>query len=249
MTFGLTEAALGVLIISAPVVVLDPGHGGPRPGAVSASGYAEKDFALKVAKYTRAALEKAGVRVVLTRHKDVYVKLNARTALANRNQADVFVSIHANSSPVPKRKGCETYVLSAKASEDISVEKLHLENEDDSPVKFMNEAQYGGGAHGKGTVNLILKDLKQSVNHRRSARLAKRLQEAMSRIPSLGPSRGLRQAPFKVLKGAQMPASLVEMGYLTHPAQARALASKKTQRQAGQALAQGILAFLKPNTQ
>jgi N-acetylmuramoyl-L-alanine amidase len=244
MMSGLIELALASVLFAAPVVVLDPGHGGARTGAVSELGYAEKDIALQIAKHTQSVLLKSGVRTFLTRGSDVYIKLDARTAFANRKQADVFVSIHANSSPTNKRRGCETYVLSAKASEDVSAAALQLENEDEAPAKFMNEAKFGGGTHAKGSVSLILRDLKRSVNHRQSARLAKQLQDAMKTVPHLGPSRGLRQAPFKVLRGAQMPAALVEVGYLTHLEQARFLASKTTQKRAGRALAQGILAFL-----
>lgn len=244
MTFGLIEPVLGLLVLSSPVVVLDPGHGGPQPGAVAKSGVAEKDIAFRVAKLTRVELARVGVKVILTRDKDVYIRLRARTRLANRHNADVFISIHANSSPTDTRRGCETYVLSARASEDVSIAKIHLENENEEPVRFVNEDQFGGGQHGRGAVNTILADLKRGTSHRRSARLAKYLQEAMGRVSSLMPSRGLRQAPFKVLKGAKMPAALVEMGYLTHPAQSRLLASRNTQKEAAKALSKGILTYL-----
>ena len=243
-TFGLIEPFLAAVVLASPVVVLDPGHGGVHAGAVAKNGIEEKDVALRVAKLARKELARAGVKVILTRDKDVYIRLAARTAIANRNNADVFISIHANSSPTDTRRGCETYVLSARASEDVSVAKIHLENEDEEPVRFVNEDQFGGGGHGGGPVNTILADLKRGTSHRRSARLAKFVQEAMGSVGSLLPSRGLRQAPFKVLKGAKMPAALVEMGYLTHPVQARQLGSKKTQKEAAQALARGILGYL-----
>jgi N-acetylmuramoyl-L-alanine amidase len=245
MTLGLIESLLSALLVAAPVVVLDPGHGGLRLGAVAQNGVAEKDVALKITKYIRADLERAGIRVVLTREKDVYVRLKFRTNLANRHHADAFISIHANSSPTSARRGCETYVLSARASDDVSLARIQIENEDEEPIKFVNEAQFGGGSHKRGVVDTILADLKRGTSHGRSARLAKFLQEAMSGVNALSPSRGLRQAPFKVLKGAKMPAALVEIGYLTHPVQSRSLGLKKTQREIGRALAQGILAYLK----
>ncbi|MEE2903082.1 MAG: N-acetylmuramoyl-L-alanine amidase [Myxococcota bacterium] len=241
---GLTEIIILAGVMGMPTVVLDPGHGGPHAGAVSASGTVEKDVALRVSKYARQTLEKEGYRVLLTRDKDKYIRLRNRTSFANRNKADVFVSVHANSSPAEARRGSETYVLSAIASEDVSASKVRLENEEQDADKVLNEEEFGGGKRAHKAIDGILRDLKKDVSHKRSARLAKAIQESLSTVPALTPSRGLRQAPFLVLKGARMPAVLVEIGYLTHAVQGRQLATRETQRAAGRAIALGIISYL-----
>ena len=242
---GLTEIILCAGLVAMPTVVLDPGHGGAHSGAVSASGTAEKDVALRVSKFARQLLEKEGYRVLLTRDKDKYIRLRNRTSFANREKADVFVSVHANSSPAETRRGSETYVLSAIASEDVSASKIRLENEEQESANPPNEEEFGGGKRGSRAVDGILGDLKKDVSHKRSARLAKAIQESLGAVPALSPSRGLRQAPFLVLKGALMPAVLVEIGYLTHTVQGKQLAMRETQRAAGRAIAKGVISYLK----
>ena len=248
MIRGPTEAALLLTLLAStagatPLVVLDPGHGGELPGARTAEGVAEKTIVLGVARHARAALEKAGVRVKMTRAGDQHVPLPARVRVANDVEADAFVSIHANSAPVETRRGCETYILSALASDDVSAAMIHLEN-DGEEARFTQEELFGGG-RGNGDVDFILADLRRAATHKASARLAKSIQEGIGDVAALGPSRGLRQAPFMVLRGARMPAALVEIGYVTHPAQSKALATGWAQKAAGQALARGIVAFLR----
>ena len=247
MIIGLTEIALISALVGTPTIVLDPGHGGAHSGAVSASGTAEKEVALRVSKYAQKLLQQQGYRVLLTRDKDTYIRLRNRTQFANREKADIFVSIHANSSPAEERRGAETYVLSAIASEDVSASKLRLENEEQEPEKIPNEEKFGGGSSRNKAVDRILGDLRKDISHRRSARLAKAIQESMAAVSALSPSRGLRQAPFLVLKGAKMPAVLVEIGYLTHAVQGRQLALRQTQRSAGRAIAKGIIEYLEPS--
>ncbi len=237
--------ALTALLLTQPLVVIDPGHGGGRVGAVTPDGVREKQVVLQVARHVRTALERGGVRVRLTRDGDRGVALAARPALANSLSADAFVSIHANSSPVTTRRGCETYVLSADASDDVSAAMVHLENDgEDAALVRRDELAGDFPRHAGGDVGFILADMNRATTHKRSAALADQLQRSLGTVAALGPSRGLRQAPFRVLHGARMPSALVEIGYLTNPAQAARLATRSTQRAAGEAIARGILAFL-----
>lgn len=226
---------LGAPALAGPLVVLDPGHGGAQGGTKTADGVLEKQIVLQIARHARAALEKAGVRCVLTRGGDATLSLDARSGLAEARGADVFVSIHNNWAPVPERRGVETYILSAQASDEVSAALLHAENE-----ALAHEEDEGGGSD----LDFILGDLERASAHEGSARLAKRVQDALGKVRGLGPSRGLRQAPFRVLKGAKMAAALVEVGYLSHAAQGKLLSSAAGQRAAGRALAKGIRAFL-----
>lgn len=241
LLFALCLCLVSRVVFAADVVVLDPGHGGIKAGAHNAEGIAEKTIVLSVAKHAQTILEKAGVKVVLTRDSDRDVALPDRVAYANRIGARVFVSIHANSSPVTARAGAETYILSAEPSDDEAAAVVHLENEEPAADA---EGGFGGGAPAKDDLGFILGDLARASAHQDSAALAKQIQDRVGRIRSLAPSRGLRQAPFLVLRGAEMPAALVELGYLSHPRQGAALAMTSVQKSAGEAIAKGVLAFL-----
>jgi N-acetylmuramoyl-L-alanine amidase len=229
--------ALGApgVVFAGPVVVLDPGHGGEQTGTKNADGVFEKEITLKIARAAQDALTEAGVQVVLTRAGDETVSLDTRAALANAKGAAVFVSIHNNSAPVPERRGVETYILSAHASDEVAEALLHAE-ESGEPLPTREHAS---------DLGFILDDLDRSAAHQESAHLARHLQDHLGRVSAAGPSRGLRQAPFRVLKGAEMAAALVEVGYLSHPTQGRALAGPKGQKAAGAALARGILSYLR----
>ncbi|MCA9555564.1 MAG: N-acetylmuramoyl-L-alanine amidase [Myxococcales bacterium] len=229
------------LVVSAtawagPTVVLDPGHGGDKTGTRNADGVFEKDITLRIARYAQAALTSKGVQVVLTRSGDEPMTLAARTAVAKARRAAVFVSIHNNSAPVPERRGVETYILSAHASDEVAEALLHAEESDEpTPV----------AAESGSDLDFILDDLSRTAAHEDSARLARHIQDHLGKVSAAGPSRGLRQAPFQLLKEAEMAAVLVEVGYLSHPVQGRALAGARGQKAAGDALARGILSYLR----
>lgn len=231
------------------VVVLDPGHGGGLSGTRTQAGVTEASITLQIARVARDVLEKRGVRVLMTRSSDVELDLDSRVARANEAGASAFVSVHNNSSPVAERKGLETYILAAAASDPAALELTEAENEEEagqrSSRKSADERVAGEGTQGAGgALSLILEDLSRSIAHRNSARLAAAIQERLARVRGVGPSRGLRQAPFRVLRGAKMPAALVEIGYLSNPEQGGFLATERGQRSAGEALAEGILKFL-----
>jgi len=219
-----------------PLVVLDPGHGGSESGARSKTGILEKRVVLSIAHMTANALTERGYRVILTRESDVNLSFGARVGIANRRGAAVFVSIHANSAPVRERRGIESYILSAEAS-DKQTARLLAQEERSAPSDHHHSHD--------GDLSAILGDLAQTRAHADAARLARKIQDALGRVPGLKPSRGLRQAPFAVLKGARMPAVLVELGYLTNPKQALYLAKPSGQQEAAENLAKGIVAFLR----
>lgn len=224
----------------AQTVVLDPGHGGHKPGTKSGAGVYEKTIVLGVAEVAKRALEAKGFKVILTRAGDEHVSLDARIDLANREGAAAFVSIHANHAPVPERRGLETYILAAQASDESTLALSHQEDEEADP----EGAGFGGGGEG-GDLAGILDDLGRMAAHQDAALLARKVQDRAGAVGGLKPSRGLRQGPFKVLRGAKMPAVLVELGYLSNPGQATFLASGKGQGAAGEAIAKGVYEYLR----
>lgn len=222
---------------AAPVVVLDPGHGGSQQGTKNADAVFEKQIVLQMARHAQKVLEAKGVQVILTRDGDRKLSLDSRVALANARGALVFVSIHNNWAPVPERRGVETYILSALASDEVAESLLNAEEAEEEALV--------PAAGASSDLDFILGDLDRSAAHEGSARLAKQIQDRLGAVAGLGPSRGLRQAPFRVLKGAEMAAALIEVGYLSHATQGKYLASSGGQKAAGRAIARGILAYLK----
>jgi len=220
-------------LVFAATVVLDPGHGGAEDGAAGPGGVLEKNLALAIALEARAALTEAGVTVRLTRSGDETVGLSDRVAMGR--DADAFVSIHLNASPARGRRGVETYVASVEAMESSDSAAL-VAREEPSAV--------GEGAPTGAPLTRLLDDLDQQAAHQQAAQLASDIQGALGDVEALRPSRGLRQAPFLILKRARVPAVLVEVGYVSHPEQARYLATPTGRQVAGRAVAAGVLRFL-----
>lgn len=185
-------------------IVIDPGHGGREVGAVGPNGVLEKDITLTIARKLAAALSsKVGARVVLTREDDSVVSLDQRTALANQYKADLFLSVHLNAAVVKGAKGSETYFLSLEASDELAKKAAESENVTSTPNPTAD-------------LNLILWDLAQQAYIEESSRFAQSIQEEMNAATSVA-NRGVKQAPFKVLVGATMPAALVEVGFISNP--------------------------------
>ncbi|MCB9653923.1 MAG: N-acetylmuramoyl-L-alanine amidase [Deltaproteobacteria bacterium] len=245
--FLVTQLLVQTDVRAAGLIVLDPGHGGHLSGAHSLEGVEEKTIVLAIALAARQTLEADGYRVMMTRRDDRHVELADRIALANRKGAVAFVSIHGNYSPVSSRRGVETYVLSVAASDETSLTLAHLENEGEIFDRSVDEDAFGGGAidRERADVRYIVSDLVRMNAHQESGALALNVQNTVGRVEGLGPSRGLRQAPFRVLKGARMAAVLIEVGYLSNKRQGAFLSTVKAQRAAGVALARGIERFLK----
>jgi N-acetylmuramoyl-L-alanine amidase len=216
--------------IERQLVVIDAGHGGHDPGTEAAGDVAEKDLALQIARRVRDALAADGVDARLTRNDDTFLTLAERTQLANQSRADLFVSIHLNSSPNPDTSGIETYYLNNTT--DHSTIRL---------ARMENGVAGGYGAPGDPNLNYILTDLRQQYKANESASLARMIEaEAVSDINATMGLRvnelGAKQGPFYVLVGALMPSVLVECGFLSNPGEAQLVRSSQYQ----QALADGI---------
>ncbi|HDQ39560.1 MAG TPA: N-acetylmuramoyl-L-alanine amidase [Desulfonatronum sp.] len=212
-------------------IMIDPGHGGKDPGAV-AFGVKEKDINLRMARILGEMLKDKGFRVLYTRTKDVFVPLEERTAMANAQKADLFVSIHANAHPNSKTKGFEIYSLNLAKTKD-AVRVAARENAVSS--KQISDLQ------------LILTDLMLNSKISESRQLATKIhtrtiQGVRRTHPGLADN-GVREAPFYVLMGAKMPAVLVEIGYLTNREEARLLNTDAYLKTMAHNLVQGVLAY------
>ena len=199
---------------SAFVVVIDPGHGGDDVGAQGPSGLAEKDVTLDVAKRLKARIQsEMEAEVILTRDADRTMTLDDRTAIANHNRADLFVSIHANASRRGNARGAETYFLSYQATDDESRAVAAIEN---------NTLGLEEGVQKNGNLEMILWDLAQSAFLKESSVLAEMVQENLNDALDIA-NRGIKQAPFRVLMGATMPAILIEVAFITSPEEEKRL--------------------------
>jgi len=234
-----------------PVVVLDPGHGGPDPGATHAFPglglLMEKKITLDVALRVQRILEAKGVQVILTRSSDTDLAPPAETDLWKRKLADLkkralmadpkktlFVSIHVNAAPHPAR-GVETYFL-GRAADPEALRLAVWEN--------------GGGAVGKRLTretetltDKVLKDLLAQANLAFSEELARKIEARLSQAAG-SPDRGVHSAPLYVLRYARIPAVLVEVGFINHPQEGRALATPTHRQAVAEGIAEGILQFL-----
>jgi N-acetylmuramoyl-L-alanine amidase len=218
------------------LIVLDPGHGGKDPGAVGKLGTREKDLNLAIAQKLAQRLERAGYRVLLTREKDEFVSLKERVDFANKNKADIFISIHNNASREnPRAVGFETYFL-AEGRTDLERAQALKENEvlklEENSNPFLNDE-----------LSLILSDLAQTEFLKESEELACAIQDAADAYLGLA-NRGVKQAGFYVLRGALMPAVLVEGGFLTNRREEKLLRQEKTQEKIAEAIFRGVKNFL-----
>ncbi|XXF79867.1 N-acetylmuramoyl-L-alanine amidase [Myxococcaceae bacterium GXIMD 01537] len=222
-----------------PRIVLDPGHGGLKPGAKGPSGLQEKDIALQIARRVRAKLESVlGAQVYLTREGDGTVPLADRVKFSNGWKPDLFLSIHANSMPTRRMRqraeGLETYFLAADASGASALAVADRENADAPTVKR---------AAGESTLAFILDDLARMEAHADSSRLAHAVHPKL--VATTGaPDRGVHQAPFYVLNGVEAPAILIEVGYISHPEEGVKLSRAEYQETLADAVAAGVKDFL-----
>jgi N-acetylmuramoyl-L-alanine amidase len=235
-------ALFSALLLAAPAprprVVLDPGHGGAQEGAVSPDGQFEKSIALDLARRLKAALERDGADVLLTREHDLLLALADRVTFTNQAKPDLFVSLHLNSMPTrrlrAKLEGVQTFFLSASASGEDARRVADRENADSSGV---------GAPQPTDTLAFILADLRRSEAHADSARLAYAIHPRLV-AASGGTDHGVQQAPFFVLTGVESPAVLVEFGFISHPEESRKLARADYRDRLAQAIADGVKAFL-----
>ncbi|GAA8394955.1 N-acetylmuramoyl-L-alanine amidase [Helicobacter pylori] len=221
-------------------IVLDAGHGGKDCGAMSANLVCEKDIVLEVVKFLHKELKKRGYSVLLTRDKDIYIDLVARTELANKKSADLFISVHANS--IPKRStsnahGIETYFLSTARSERAR-KVAEQENRDD--VNLMDYFSKSLFLNSLNTQRLIVSN-KLAIDVQYGM-----LQSVRKNYPDVVDG-GVREGPFWVLAGALMPSILIEIGYNSHAIESKRIQSKPYQKILAKGIADGIDSFFSKN--
>jgi N-acetylmuramoyl-L-alanine amidase len=219
-------------------MVLDAGHGGHDSGAVGPTGLMEKDLVLDVTRrVTRLTEDRLGIRVTLSRSGDYFVPLNERTSFANRERADLFVSIHANAHRDLTSEGVETYFLSSEATDIAARQVAAKEN---SVIELESPA----ARRKMDMVRTILWDLAQSEYLQESSNLAEIVQDSMTEALRI-PNRGVKQAAFYVLGGAAMPAVLVEIGFVTNPKEERRLKDTRYRDEIARAIFAGIAGYKK----
>lgn len=230
--------AEGPIDNSIKTIVIDPGHGGKDPGAI---GYSKKNFEKNIALIVAKKLQKKikdnlDVKVLLARDKDEFVSLQQRTQFANQNNADLFISIHCNAHRNTKVHGIEVFYLStAKTDEARAVEAL------ENQVVY----DYEGGEEAVKKYDdlaFILADMAQSEHLEESYHLGAKLQtEMVNRTDSR--NRGVKQANFYVLRGAFMPAILLELGFLSNKAEEKKLIKSSYQDKLVDAIFEGVKDF------
>lgn len=225
-----------------PRVVIDAGHGAHDPGAIGHS-VREKDINLKAAVSLGNILKQYGAEVFYTRSTDVFLKLQERTAFANKNNADVFVSLHCNSLPKGNDsiRGIEIYLMASPRDKD----SLRLAIEENKEVSGAANSVADLEKADKKTRLLlkILGDMQQTNKISESTQLIESLDKAL-RANKLQ-LRKVSQAPFFVLRGAGMPAVLIEMGYLSSASDAKKLNNAAYREQLAHSVAQGVVAYIK----
>ncbi len=223
---------------SKKIIVIDPGHGGKDSGAVGYKKYREKVVVLQTSKKLRDILVKRGYTVYMTRNGDQFIKLRKRTKFANKKKADLFLSIHANA--VPKRNrhkahGIETYFLSSKRSQRAE-NTLRAENVDISKMdkRSMNAALHLMSREKIFASNKLAIDLQQNMLSSLSQRYKVK-------------DGGVRSGPFWVLVGAEMPAVLIEIGFISHPAEAKKMINHRYQKTQAIGIANGVDRYFAKN--
>lgn len=222
------------------VVVLDAGHGGKDSGAVGSNKKYEKVSVFKVTKYLESILKKRGYKVYLTRNKDKFIKVRNRTILANKKKADIFISIHANAahkSKIKKMQGIETFFLSPARSERAK-RVAALENKSD--IRSMSGS----------TKQAFLESLNRpriTASHKLSIDIQRNMLFSARKQYKDIVDGGVREGPFWVLVGAQMPSVLVEIGYISHPIEGKRLYNSKYQKNLALGIANGIDSYFAKN--
>ena len=238
-----TAAARARSPVRQRVVVVDAGHGGKDPGTRGRVGQRtvlEKDIALAVALAVRDSLVKRGVKVVLTRDDDTFVPLSDRGHFANEHQGDLFLSIHVNAANPRARdralvRGFETYFLAEARTEDAK----RVEEMENEVVRF----ETGADAPKDDPLSFIIMDMAQNEHLRESSDLAEIVQRNLGAIHP-GPSRGVKQAGFRVLMTAFMPAVLIEIGFASNATEASYIANLRRQRELAGAIAKATMEYL-----
>jgi len=215
-------------------IVIDPGHGGRDPGA-QGPGYTEAALTLDIAlRLERLLAREPGVEVVLTRRTDDYVALQERTAIANREEADLFLSIHANASRNRSARGVESYLLNFASTPDAAAVAARENASSTLTMSHLNDLVKQIALNSKLEES---RDLARQVQ----ASMVRRLRASNQQVRDLG----VKQAPFVVLVGASMPSVLVEVSFLTHKQEGRLLGTGAYRQRIAEALLDGVRRYLR----
>lgn len=215
-------------------IVVDAGHGGKDPGAISRNGTYEKDIVIDIARRLRTALQERGFKVTMTRDRDEFISLEERTAIATRAKADLFVSVHANSSPSRSVDGLEVFSL-----RDLeSIEKKDIQRLRNQRTMFRNLSMQNGEA----SLEMIVADMLYNYKLNESHLLASYVNKATS-LAAATATRGVKRAGFHVLRNTLVPAVLVEVGYLTNPQEESQLRQPEYRQKLADGIAAGLAGF------
>jgi len=213
-------------------IVIDPGHGGKDPGAIGPRGTKEKDVVLKIAHKLAKELHKnLKVRVILTRYHDIFLPLAERTAIANQHKADLFISIHCNASLKSHTEGFEIYFLSEEASDEEAQAVANMEN----AVMALEEKKEQGNE-----LSSILWSLAMNEFMNESSELCSLVCSEVDRNLGTMENRGVKQAGFTVLRGAKMPAILVEAAFISNRSGEKRLKDGKFQNSLVESICAGV---------
>ena len=223
-------------------IVIDPGHGGKDAGAISPRRKYEKTVVLNIGKYLYRELKKRNYKVFLTRNKDKFISLRRRTKMANKKNADIFISIHANATKknmTRQARGIETYFLSPARSKRA---KMVAEQENMGDINIMNW-------NSRNTFLTILNQSKITASNKLAIDIQKNMLYSLRQKYGKWAIKdgGVREGPFWVLVGAQMPSILIEVGYISHPIEGKRIYTKTYQKLIAIAIANGIDSYFTKN--
>lgn len=222
------------------IIMIDAGHGGKDPGAVGYRNYREKIVVLQIAKQLKTILNSRGHKVYMSRDKDVFIKLSNRTEYANKHNADIFISIHANAVEkinASKACGVECYFLSPSRS--AKAERIAAK-ENSADMSDMN-------SYGKRSFLNFLNHHKILASNKLAIDIQRGMLGSLNKSYKNVTDGGVREGPFWVLVGAQMPSVLVEVGFISHPTEARRLVNSKYQKVLVLGMADGIERYFDNN--
>jgi len=216
-------------------VVIDAGHGGDDPGARGGSGAKEKDITLDIAKRLKEVLQSKGLNVVLTRSSDKFIPLTRRAQIANKSNADLFISIHVNANKSKQPYGFETYYFS-EATDNVAKALEVAENS-----SSVEESSSSGSSK---NLKAILGDMIYTENIAASKEVAKHICDSTCRMMGLK-NRGIKSARFVVLKETNIPAILVEVGFISNAKEERFLKNSFYRQQIAEGLAASITNYIR----
>ncbi len=221
------------------VVVIDPGHGGKDPGAIGAKKSMEKKVVLAIAKRLKQYIDKQpGMRAVLTRTGDYYVGLRERLEIARKQDADIFVSIHADAFIHARSKGASVFALSQRGATSEAARWL-AEKENYSELGGVNLSELDDQ---NDLIRTVLIDLSQTATTTASLQMGSQVLKRLGHVTSLH-AKGVEQARFVVLKSPDIPSILVEMGFISNPQEEKNLNDASYQQRAAQAIFEGLKAY------